>query len=1088
MSRFTLQSADLAESELAYWLSQATPGDPAALQMLVERYAAGLCNLIHFLLSRQHAFPTSDEILLVAGQVFGTASLNPGEVRGWESVRAWLYSLALPAARYSPWVRLRALARPTPLTLPGFEHRPADLTERDAVMLFLRYACALTPGEIVQIYNTDMARLQKRLWKARERLLDSTSLSPHAEQRVLINNAHDGLIEHDADARQRLAAHLAGCPACQAYAAGIESVAKELAEHFGTIFPPADLSTEQLEQIAAAVRSASPSARSRRLGGRAREMALFAAVLVSVLLFGLYIAQQDTHRGRLFVLSTPGATVTPLPSASVPVYSVPETSDESNTYSGLYLSAESITYSDPDLSADGRWIVFQSFSFAAQYAAAGDVQMVTATSQVMLYDGQTGLVAPLEFSGESFQPGSDSSSPSISADGRWIAFDATPEINFAWMEAGEEFAPSCFEIFVHDRQTGVTRRITAGCGDAPGSGSSEFPRISDDGRWLAYWSSASQPNQPERGLCPPSSQLRACWNVFIHDLQTGRTQLVPLGRSEQKEAWVAREPLSLSADGRWLALTLHQDDAAALEPAYASQAFVYDLQSETYEPVDLAPDGSPGNGPSSNTVLSADGRYVAFASLADNLVPGDTNGKADVFVRDRQSNTIVRVSVSTAGEQGSADSGARGDGSLDAGATIAMSDDGRFLVFLSAAADLVADQAPPCTSDLSCVYAYIHDRRSGVTSRIAEQAQAGGFYYTPTISPKGEWGAIMQWDMDCGMRQTSCSTILLYERTSGETRTLISSNTPLSAEGGHVTWLQRDSDSMVNSLAFSPDGARLAMASSDGQITVLLPGENTVQYTIRRHTRPVTDVAFSPSGALLASVSLDGTANLYLASDGSPVGALLADEGPLFSLAFSPDGRYLAVGGNGAAWLWDITQEQPGMLDYQAYPGQQVQAVAFSPNGRLIANAVSDGSVWMRDASDGRVLFRLQDHTARILGVAFSPDGQYFASGGADQMVNLYRISTTPDGLVIAVRLLVLAHADWVNDLAFSPNGDILAVATLGGRGGYLWRIPQGELLSLVLDNSMYMNFLSLAFSPDGSLLAAATGEGGVRIWKDVVP
>ena len=118
---------------------------------------------------------------------------------------------------------------------------------------------------------------------------------------------------------------------------------------------------------------------------------------------------------------------------------------------------------------------------------------------------------------------------------------------------------------------------------------------------------------------------------------------------------------SISADGRYVAF---HSDASNLVPGDTngmSDIFVYDRQTDTIERVSVAANGTQGNGHSTSPSISADGRYVAFYSNASNLVPGDTNGTSDVFVYDRQTDTIERVSLAADGTQGNGDSDCRLD-------------------------------------------------------------------------------------------------------------------------------------------------------------------------------------------------------------------------------------------------------------------------------------------------------------------------------------------------------------------------------------------------------------------------------------------
>ena len=150
---------------------------------------------------------------------------------------------------------------------------------------------------------------------------------------------------------------------------------------------------------------------------------------------------------------------------------------------------------------------------------------------------------------------------------------------------------------------------------------------------------------------------------------------MPTARKETAQSAVA----SISADGRYVAFI---SDASNLVPGDTNgvtDIFVYDRQTGTIERVSVAADGTQGNGGSCQPSISADGRYVAFSSYASNLVPGDTNGISDVFVYDRQTDTIERVSVAADGTQGNSYSWQ----------PASISADGRYVAFSSFASNLV---------------------------------------------------------------------------------------------------------------------------------------------------------------------------------------------------------------------------------------------------------------------------------------------------------------------------------------------------------------------------------------------------------------
>src|SRR6476661_2534745 len=135
---------------------------------------------------------------------------------------------------------------------------------------------------------------------------------------------------------------------------------------------------------------------------------------------------------------------------------------------------------------------------------------------------------------------------------------------------------------------------------------------------------------------------------------------------------------SISANGRFVAFQSQASNLVPGDTNNKNDIFVRDLLTNTTTRVSVDSAGNPGNSPSNYSAISADGRFVAFQSYASNLVPGDTNNKNDIFVRDLSTNTTTRVSVNSAGIQGDENS-----------FNPSISADGRFVAFSSAASNLV---------------------------------------------------------------------------------------------------------------------------------------------------------------------------------------------------------------------------------------------------------------------------------------------------------------------------------------------------------------------------------------------------------------
>src|SRR5216117_509323 len=230
----------------------------------------------------------------------------------------------------------------------------------------------------------------------------------------------------------------------------------------------------------------------------------------------------------------------------------------------------------------------------------------------------------------------------LSADGRFVAFDSAATD----LVAGDTNGVS--DVFVHDRQTGTTERVSVASDGAQGNGRSGLvtfafpPALSADGRFVAFVSFATN---------LVAGDTNGATDVFVHDRQTGTTERVSVA-SDGTESNAASLGSALSADGRFVAFQSDATNLVAGDTNGATDVFVHDRQTGMTERVSVASGGTEGNGFSAGLALSADGRFVAFHSTATNLVAGDTNGATDVFVHDRQTGTTERVSVDSDGTQG----------------------------------------------------------------------------------------------------------------------------------------------------------------------------------------------------------------------------------------------------------------------------------------------------------------------------------------------------------------------------------------------------------------------------------------------------
>ena len=342
-----------------------------------------------------------------------------------------------------------------------------------------------------------------------------------------------------------------------------------------------------------------------------------------------------------------------------------------------------------------------------------------------------------------------------------------------------------------------------------------------------------------------------------------------------------------------------------------------------------------------------------------------------------------------------------------------------------------------------------------------------------------------------------------------------------------ATWeVPRDGYSVysLSELAFSPDGSRLVSGFQDGTVRLWDVATRTEIATLQGHTKPVTSVAYSPKGGHLASAGAqwDGTVILWDVATRSPIATLENPGRWDQSVVFSPDGAILATGSfDGGIVLWDVaTQDRLALIEGQ----KEVSSMAFSPDGATLASAgTRDGTVRLRDIET--------ENTATLYGyaslnsMALSRDGTILATVSRNSQVTLWNPSThsriatlswdasftnpyslrsvafSPDGGTLAagsyrrLHLWDLAtraeiatlreHNGWVNSVAFSPDGALVATAGGWAEGGVdgtvrLWDAATRSVVAVLQGHTDEVN--SVAFSPDGAL-ASGSKDGTVRLW-----
>lgn len=359
----------------------------------------------------------------------------------------------------------------------------------------------------------------------------------------------------------------------------------------------------------------------------------------------------------------------------------------------------------PAITPEGRWIAYESL---ASNLVALDTNAVR---DVFVHDRQTGVCERVSVDSLGFEGNGASSVPAISLDARYVAFESL-STNLVLADGN-----SRRDIFVRDRQLGTTERVNISNSGSEGNNDSFLPTISGDGRYVVFYSLASNLVAGDAG---------GFRDVFIRDLQLGTTALVSVSDASAQGNANSFDP-RLSLDGRHVAFSSIATNLVTGDVNGMRDIFLRDLVAGTTELISVSSAGLQGDFESDHASISGYGRYVAFQSGAKNLVPGDTNDSRDVFVRDRSLSLTVRVSLSSAGAQTNFWS-----------YFPSISADGNLVAFDSNSGGLVGGD----TNTVRDVF--LHDRSTATTTRLSLNsagAQGTKTSTLPAISADGAFVA-----------------------------------------------------------------------------------------------------------------------------------------------------------------------------------------------------------------------------------------------------------------------------------------------------------------------------------------------------------
>jgi sugar lactone lactonase YvrE len=518
--------------------------------------------------------------------------------------------------------------------------------------------------------------------------------------------------------------------------------------------------------------------------------------------------ESSTATGTVFVVAD-----SPTRPGQIVRASVASNGDQAN-------GASSFPWRSPAISADGRYVAFQS---AASNLVADDTNSV---ADVFVHDRQTGQTTRVSVDSSGAQANQGSFAPSINADGRYVTF-ASGATNLV---TGDTSAG----VFVHDRQTGETTRVSASFFGI------DAPAISGDGRYVTFLSDVSNLVAGDSNGQP---------DVFVHDRLSATTTRVNVASEGTEANDITYTRVSISADGRHVAFSSDASNLVAGDTNGVRDVFVHDRATGVTTRVSAA----DADGVSFNPSMSADGRFVAFDSEASNLVAGDTNGASDVFVHDRLSGHTTRVSIASDGTE-----------SDSVSFFPSLSADGRYVAFYSWSQLLVPGDANLWPD------VFVHDVVTGTTTLVSvasDGMQGDNQSILPSISADGRFIAF-----------PSMASNLVPDDTNGMVDVFVVGGALAEPTTPTITWLAPSdvvygtplgatqlnaAASVPGTFAYTPP-AGTVLSIGTHTLSVEFTPEDAVRYA---HASAEVNITVQPAPPLIVTATApNGADSLYTAS------------------------------------------------------------------------------------------------------------------------------------------------------------------------------------------------------------------------------
>jgi hypothetical protein len=548
------------------------------------------------------------------------------------------------------------------------------------------------------------------------------------------------------------------------------------------------------------------------------------------------------------------------------------------------------------LSRDGRYISYETYP-----SASGT------TGIILRYDSTTALTDVISTNALALPLGNNRGLD-MTPDGRFVAFVGSTN--------GPPGANS--SVFVWDSQSGNSTLASGDLGSQiPSNSVCAWPVLDSSGQYVSFLSAGS-------GLV--TNSVSSDFHLYRRDLQAGSTVLIDSDTNTSGSLLNTAPIASFSPDGQLVAFESSDPKLVPRDSNCSLDVFVRNIGGSSTELVSVRDSTLPSNSPNGPNTLSAfsfstssDGRFIAFATDAENAIPNDTNGCRDVVLRDLLLGTNLLVSANTNNLPANGFSTGSAIG-FSAGSMI--SGDGRFVAFTSAASDLV-----PGDSNKS-LDVFVRDMQTGLTTLISVKTNSSGpgnkDSFSPVISTDGRFVLFHSaaTDLAPGLLATG-DNLFLRDRQLGTTTALTT--------GG------------VISPMMTPDGRYTAFTAASGTTAPLYVWDS--QSSRRIYTNGISAVAFSPDGRKLIYSS---SGSLYVSDPiANSSGAFLIASGYRTPFRFSADSRYFVASlvngasGTNQIYLFDLQAGTNMLISHSFSSSSPANAKSDSPDisadGRFIA-------------------------------------------------------------------------------------------------------------------------------------------------------